>query len=612
MNEELPEKIGQYEIDSVLGHGGMSTVYRGTQQSLNRSVAIKVLPIQMAEDDELVDRFEREASIIAGLSHPNIIQVFDRGIDNGRYYIVMEYIDGVSLDELTRKRLPIYHVVDIALQIAKGLEYAHSKGVVHRDIKPSNILVSGESGTIKITDFGIAKLSEQHLYERTLTRDKMAMGTADYMSPEQRRDSRNIDSRSDIFSYGVLFYKMLTGRVPVGRFKDPNELRDDTPPLLNQIVLRCLQEDPEDRYMNFTEVIAELNKLTERGMAYRQALARMVDSVSYLPRKATTAFSRGRNASGRGKIFWLTGAAVIAAVVLFFRSDILSIINREGPEEPGSRSESPRVIDFAPVDSLLTVKKYDEALSLLGKTLSAARSVDDTGAAAEAQWRIASIHEELGNIAEAGLAYADYVDTYGTMPKMKSESRMADALFLAGMYRADEGDFARAMKYLSRLRKEHVSFPRSQTAMMRELSIFTNHSELLSSDEGEYRNSLIEIYRTFADRFPDSDVREEVLWQLSKAYLEIDDISIQTKAVDALEVMARDYPESGHTPLYVAAEICRVRLDDRNRARRLYQEFLETNPGSDRADDAGEKLKNLQYESDEKSIAGNPVTGKSK
>ena len=292
MSEDLPKRIGHYDIVEILGSGGMSTVYKGIQPSLNRSVAIKVLPLQLAKEDELVDRFERESSIIANLNHPNVIQIFDRGIDEGNYYIVMEHVEGGGLDELIeKKRLPIYQVVNIAVQIAKGLEYAHSKGVVHRDIKPSNILISSESDTVKISDFGIAKFAEEQLSDRMLTREKVAIGTADYMSPEQRRDSRNIDGRSDIFSFGVLLYEMVVGRLPVGRFRNLHELRDDTPPLLNQIVLRCLQEDPDDRYPSFTGVIADLNRLTQKGLVYREALKRIAESVVPLGKKATTAFT---------------------------------------------------------------------------------------------------------------------------------------------------------------------------------------------------------------------------------------------------------------------------------------------------------------------------------
>ena len=289
MNEKIPKKIGLYDVTAVLGQGGMSTVYKGIQPSLNRPVAIKVLPLHLAREQELIDRFERESSIIATLNHPNIIQIIDRGADEGRYFIVMEYVEGTSLDALIHeKNLPIYEIVHIAVQIAKGLEYAHAKGVIHRDIKPANILISGETGAVKITDFGIAKVREEELSSRTLTREQVAIGTVDYMSPEQRKDSRSIDGRSDIFSFGILLFEMITGKIPVGRFHEPEELRDDTPPLLNQVVLRCLQEDPGDRYPSFTSVIDDLKRLTEKELVYREILARVGDSVLHAPKKAKT------------------------------------------------------------------------------------------------------------------------------------------------------------------------------------------------------------------------------------------------------------------------------------------------------------------------------------
>lgn len=336
--------MGTYEIISILGKGGMSTVYKGVQPSLDRLVAIKVLPLQFAKQDNLLARFERESSIIANLNHANIIQVIDRGTSHGTYYIVMELVEGCSLDELVeQKDLPIYQVVNICMKVAMAMEYAHSKGVVHRDIKPGNVLISSENGSVKVTDFGIAHFSEEQLSGRALTQEYTAIGTMDYMAPEQKRNARNCNARSDIYSFGVMLYEVLTGRVPAGHFKEPQELRDDTPPLLNRTVLRCLNDDPADRYASFSEIISELKRLTQKELVYREALAKMAQSVRHIPKKAKTIFSKRAKAltnpnwNRKGVIL---GSAVILAAILFIIFLPAGILDRGTSEQHALKTEA--------------------------------------------------------------------------------------------------------------------------------------------------------------------------------------------------------------------------------------------------------------------------------
>jgi serine/threonine protein kinase len=625
MNGEHPEKIGQYAIDGVLGSGGMSTIYKGIQPSLNRPVAIKVLPLHLAKDDELVDRFERESSIIATLNHPNIIQIIDRGTDKGHYFIVMELIEGCSLDELIRdKRLPVYQVVSIAMQIAMGIEHAHSKGVVHRDIKPSNVLISSDSGAIKLTDFGIAKLAEEHLADRMLTRDQVAMGTADYMSPEQRRDSRHIDQRSDIFSFGVLLYEMHTGRIPVGRFREPHQLRDDTPPLLNQIILRCLHDEPEDRYQTFTEVIADLNKLTQRGLVYRKALARMSESVSHFQRKVKTTLTGKDTSPLWSRVLRLTGVILLAIALITFLSIAIIDSMKKYPQkmdlqgermaevstpfdsapvstpEVSPQPETPPPVDFSRVETLVSEKKYDEALTLLNGIRASAGERGDVKAAAEAQWRIANIQEERGSIHDAGIAYGDFVDAYGKSDDVMESGRLAEAMFRAGMFKADDKEFESAIVYLSSLRIGHPSYPRGDEAMLKEISILNDRIQPSPADEDKHQETIVGTCLSFLERFPESLEREVVLWRLSKVYADMGGKANYLKAIDTLEEMARDYPQSVFLPLFEAAEINLDKLGDSARAGQLYEEFLQDNPGSDKAVVAQERLNTIRDRADDR------------
>ena len=198
----------RYEIIDKVGSGGMSDVYKALCHKLNRYVAIKVLKQEFSEDKNFVSKFKIEAQSAAGLSHPNIVNVYDVGEDSGLYYIVMELIEGITLKKYINKKgqLPVKEAVSICIQVAQGIEAAHNNHIIHRDIKPQNIIISKE-GKVKVTDFGIARAAS------TNTISSNAMGSVHYISPEQAKGGF-IDEKSDIYSLGVTLYEMLTGKVP--------------------------------------------------------------------------------------------------------------------------------------------------------------------------------------------------------------------------------------------------------------------------------------------------------------------------------------------------------------------------------------------------------------
>ncbi len=262
----------RYRIVRKLGAGGMADVYLAEDQELGRQVAIKILNDRHAADDSFVERFRREAKNAAGLSHPNIVSIYDRGQAEGTYYIAMEYLDGRSLKELIvgRGPAPIRIAVDYARQILAAVGFAHRHGIVHRDIKPHNVLVGGE-GRLKVTDFGIARSGASQM-----TEVGSIIGTAQYLSPEQARGAP-VDQTSDLYSVGVVLYEMLTGQVPFTGDtpleiamrhlsevpKPPSELRPDVPHDLDLIVLRALAKNPGERYRTAEEMDADLALILE-------------------------------------------------------------------------------------------------------------------------------------------------------------------------------------------------------------------------------------------------------------------------------------------------------------------------------------------------------------
>jgi uncharacterized protein (TIGR03067 family) len=253
--EELAPLFPQLEIMELLGQGGMGAVYKARQPGLDRLVAVKILPPDTAGDPAFAERFTREARALAKLSHPHIVAVYDFGrtTDGGLFYFLMEYVDGVNLRQLIQSgKCQPEEALRIVPQICEALQFAHDEGVVHRDIKPENILLD-KRGRLKIADFGLAKLLGTDNGEHALTGTHQVMGTLRYMAPEQMQQTRTVDHRADIFSLGVVFYELLTGELPMGKFAPPSK-RVQVDVRLDEIVLRALEQEPEQRYQHASDV----------------------------------------------------------------------------------------------------------------------------------------------------------------------------------------------------------------------------------------------------------------------------------------------------------------------------------------------------------------------
>jgi eukaryotic-like serine/threonine-protein kinase len=282
---------GRYRIVRKLGAGGMANVYLAEDQELGRRVAIKILNDRHANDEQFVERFRREAKSAAGLSHPNIVSIYDRGEAEGTYYIAMEHLDGRTLKELivSRGPAPVHVAIDYARQILAALRFAHRHGIVHRDIKPHNVLVDSE-GRVKVTDFGIARAGASQMTEAG-----SIIGTAQYLSPEQARGSP-VDQRSDIYSLGIVLYELLTGSVPFtgdspveiamkhlsATPQPPSSRRPDVPRDVDLVVLRSLAKDPDDRYQTAEEMDADLGRVA-RGASVSDETADAATAILRAP-----------------------------------------------------------------------------------------------------------------------------------------------------------------------------------------------------------------------------------------------------------------------------------------------------------------------------------------
>jgi serine/threonine protein kinase len=283
---EIAKLFPQLEILECLGRGGMGAVYKARQPRLDRLVALKILSPEKQDDPKFAERFEREARALARLSHPNIVTVYDFGEvgqasslspadgQTGRmpvplYYLLMEFVDGLTLRQLfhTRKLAPA-EALDIVPKICEALQYAHNEGIVHRDIKPENILLD-KQGRVKIADFGIAKIIGQTPKDVSLTGAKDVVGTPHYMAPEQIEKPQTVDHRADIYSLGVVFYEMLTGELPLGKFQPPSScmhgLQIDV--RLDEVVLRALEKEPARRYQQASVLKTEVETIAGSPVA---------------------------------------------------------------------------------------------------------------------------------------------------------------------------------------------------------------------------------------------------------------------------------------------------------------------------------------------------------
>jgi serine/threonine-protein kinase len=316
---------GRYDVEELVGHGGMSSVYRAHDRLLERHVALKILHDRYTVDEEFVERFKREARSVAQLSHPNIVTVIDRGEEGGRQYIVFEFVEGENLKELLVRsgRLSLVEALELGAQVARALAFAHEQGLVHRDVKPQNVLLNGD-GRVKVTDFGIARSIDVD----GVTQAGTVLGTSDYIAPEQA-SGQPVEAQTDIYSLGIVLYELLAGELPFTgdnfvavALKHVNEIprsllevRKDVPTRVAHAIDRALEKDPSRRFPSMDAFAAELEAcLAELGRAPGDADTQERIGVVRLPQATRRRRPVSRWAIGLA----LVGLAAIAAVVVGF------------------------------------------------------------------------------------------------------------------------------------------------------------------------------------------------------------------------------------------------------------------------------------------------------
>jgi predicted Ser/Thr protein kinase len=305
---EIAKLFPQLEIFELLGKGGMGAVYKARQPGLDRLVALKILPARPGADPGFAERFTREARALARLNHPNIIGVYDFGQAGGLHYFLMEYVDGLNLRQLEQAgKLSPAQALQIIPQICEALQFAHDEGIVHRDIKPENVLLD-KRGRVKIADFGLAKLLGREPLALRLTGVRDVMGTPHYMAPEQVEHPQQVDHRADIYSLGVVFYEMLTGELPLGKFAPPSR-KVEVDVRLDEVVLRTLEKEPSLRYQQASQVKTDVETISN-STAGRQGESSQAEAASALAGTRSAA----EEESARQQVKWPAVGLLVTGV----------------------------------------------------------------------------------------------------------------------------------------------------------------------------------------------------------------------------------------------------------------------------------------------------------
>lgn len=375
--------LERYEILERIGSGGMADVYRALDNTLNRYVAIKVLKKEHREDTQFVSKFKQEARAVAVMSHPNIVNVFDVGNEDGIYFIVLELVEGITLKKYIEKkgRLSFKEAVSIAIQIANGISAAHTHHIVHRDIKPQNIIISRE-GKVKVTDFGIARATHQ-----TATISTQAMGSVHYMSPEQARGGY-LDERSDIYSFGVTLFEMLTGDVPfdgdvtvavaVHHIQDemaiPSDIVSGIPISIDKIVEKCTKKKVEDRYQSMEDLIFDLKKslinpnmdFVEKEVKKESPINSVSNKKNLSKKEETTDIDIEDDDNGKiNRILKWLGIGIIVGIAIFAAIFIFNFAKGSAKKEDNKTAQEEQLVKIPNVVGL-SVKEAKKVLKDAG------------------------------------------------------------------------------------------------------------------------------------------------------------------------------------------------------------------------------------------------------
>jgi eukaryotic-like serine/threonine-protein kinase len=625
MSSDIPGTIGPYEILDTLGRGATS-VFKARREGDERGVvAVKLFPASYGDDSAWVERFRHDVAALSALAHPNIVRVFESGMDQGRPYLVMEHVQAVSLQTLMAdRRLTLAEAIHVVKGVAHALECVHGAGLVHMDINPRSILVTPELAGIKLGDFGASRALPVSRVPGTLTQAEMSADTVPYRPPEQFRNAAVLDARGDIYSLGAVFYRMLTGHVPTGKIGIPSQLNSAVPNAIDPIVLRCLQPSPAKRFENVAGLIEALGDV-ERNLGLQ-----IVSELEGIRR--STSHLVGRTASGlvgryRAATYCAGGVLAVAAALALYSSrsqpaapsavgrPATGTVSRPaapvpasqaavpGADAPASAAARPQAAS-SPKAPASAPKRRDAASAVDGtpaapavaaartggsndaaaaRALEAARSkleaksfdlafedleaflvtYRDNRLAFDALVLLGRLHEQCGRPAQAAAAYR------AAATRSPSDPRSAEALFrLAQLTLQDRGHEQEARQHLADIADRFPGTPWTLSA----LSLKQDLEERLKLEDkdpatGARTPAWVATARELVGQFPERPPAEAALWKLGNHYQEA---KAYEQAARAFEQLGGRFPRTTLDAWFRAGEIYEKQLHQPADARRAY------------------------------------------
>lgn len=609
------DRIGNFEIVSEIGRGGMGAVYKAVRTTDHRTVALKVLPERFLSDAQRVERFHRETQAVSLLDHPNIVHIVEKGQSGDRLYFAMEYVGGTSLQAvLKQRRLSVPEALGVLKQVGQGLEYAHRKNIVHRDLSPGNILVSADLSVVKLADFGLCRVEEISQAEGTLPTMLASKGSMHYLAPEQAADGTS-DVRSDIYSLGVLFYEMLTGRIPVGRFNLPSQLNSEVPPEFDPIVLKCLESGPENRYQTVGKLLSAVKKVEA---ALHLGLGRELQGIS---RSTTDIFKRSTSTLGRKLAVGVVVVLVLAAgavAALFWLDAWPGSSDRAAPQvdeassqastpaPPPSAGESepaaapvvkpkpaappalpPAAAENAGVSRELdTAKQEIEAghyAAALDELKAFVANHPDSALASRAYFSMAEIHDKQNHSGEALTAYREALQRYpGDAAAPHAKYRLAE---LTQQAQPDQPQAAAGL--FAGVASDYPDSPYAAKALAKEANIeLETKVRQLEPGMGNIYKALL-TYRTLTQRHPDDPVSEEAYSKLADLY---SDLHRYEQAAECYWNQGTHFPKNAYDAWWNAGETYEKKVKDKEKARQAYLRVPSTSRHYDDAQKRAAKL----------------------
>ena len=626
MTADQPRKIGPYEVLGVLGKGAMGQVYKAVQPSVNRLVAIKVLPPQFAEDEERVERFEREAQAVALLNHPNVVQIIDKDRQEDLLYFVMEYVPGTSLDAvMSQRRLSLPEVFRVAKGVCRGLEAAHRQNIVHRDLNPRNVLVSEDLSVVKLADFGISRVEEISRQQGTLSTSEVSLGSLHYMAPEQATNMVEADHRADIYSLGVTLYEMLTGRVPVGRFSLPSQINNEVPSDIDPLVLRCLEVDPTARYPTVTRVLADLTRLEDRlklglvselkGISQQTSKILLKSTGSFRKRKRQTLIAAAVVVAlaGAGAAWFLLGRAPVAQPAAAAQEDggeVITFEMAERPQESEPEGETETFADrleeiepppaapaavaqgepaavpaarqpaAAPAETDqarqdLEVARDKIAAGLNGPALEdlerLAAAYPDSPLLPEAYLLMAAAHRAEGSVEQALATYVEIGSRFGGSPQASAAAFERARLVAAGGGREAT---QQARQLFADVAAMHPRSKWAPPALAAQAQIEDDLKLTITDPVLDVRvPAFVVPCRTLVERYPATAEAEWAFWQLGETYADVKKFEL---AAQSFAELGRRFPGTELEAWWRAGQIYDRRLDKEAEAIEAYRQVPES------------------------------------